>query len=392
MNQIPCAIVVVAFNRTRSLNRLLQSLEKATYPDLTIPLVLSIDFHPDNDEVVQVAKKFKWDKGPKELIIHHQNLGLRNHIITCGDLTKKYGSIILLEDDLYVSPNYFQFCLCSLRYAEDNERIAGVSLYNHKLNIHNHLHFETLHFGEDNWYFQFASSWGQAWSHSQWSAFKTWYDSKPNISNRKGIPPAIRAWSEKSWLKYFIAYLIETDRYFLYPKISLTTNFSDSGTHIKNASTVFQVPLSLGKVKEYKFSSLEDSLAVYDSFFENSKLHKILNLKKEDLTIDLYGLKDITQINTDYLLTSKRLNINPIKSYGQLLKPLEMNILEEVLGDDFFLYHLNGTKALKIESNLDFRKLTYFYREVPIKTALVFLKFHLFRKVKKVVSFLRKWK
>src|SRR5690606_36553957 len=95
----------------------------------------------------------------------------------------------------------------------------------------------------------------------------------------------------KSWLKYNIAYLIEKDFYFLYPKISLTTNFSDAGTHVGQDSTIYQVPLDYGREREYDFAKPKDSFSVYDAFYENVNLYKSIGIKQEELMVDLYGYR-----------------------------------------------------------------------------------------------------
>ena len=98
------AVVVVGYNRSDSMRRILGSLAKADYKEKDIPLVISID-HSGREEVEQVAREFQWNYGPKEVICHKERLGLRKHIISCGDLTRRYGAVMILEDDLYVSPD-----------------------------------------------------------------------------------------------------------------------------------------------------------------------------------------------------------------------------------------------------------------------------------------------
>ena len=222
-------IVIVAYNRPRSLKRLLGSIEAASYPSSEIELIISIDFAPDNDDVLEIANKFQWNHGKKTVNYQENNLGLRKHILKCGDLSLKYGSVIVVEDDLFVSPNFYNYTTSALKFCEENGRqVGGISLYNHQLNVHTRANFMALDDGYDNWYFQFASSWGQAWNAAQWKEFMAWYQAKPIIDDDIRVPEYVRSWSEKSWLKYNIAYLIDKNKFFLYPKISLSTNFSDA--------------------------------------------------------------------------------------------------------------------------------------------------------------------
>ena len=95
------AIVVVTYNRPDSLMRLLGSLTKARYP-VGVPLIISIDGGDNREkQVVKIAEEFPWPHGKKEVICHEKNLGLRKHILSCGDLTERYDSVIVLEDDTH---------------------------------------------------------------------------------------------------------------------------------------------------------------------------------------------------------------------------------------------------------------------------------------------------
>ena len=103
------AIVVVAYNRDKALKRLLNSLESADYSGFSdITLVISID-KSDSTEVIETAEAFSWEQGEKRVITHPERLGLKKHILGLGDLTAEFGSIIMLEDDLFVSPLLYHY-------------------------------------------------------------------------------------------------------------------------------------------------------------------------------------------------------------------------------------------------------------------------------------------
>ncbi|WP_425628959.1 glycosyltransferase [Cellulophaga lytica] len=370
-------IVVVAYNRPKSLQRLLQSLSKANYPSTNIDLIISIDKGPNNEDVLKIAENFSWNFGEKKIAYQQENLGLRKHIIKCGDLSLTYGAVIVLEDDLLVSPNFYNYTVSALDFSENKSYIAGVSLYNHQFNVHKGEHFSAIDDGYDNWYFQFASSWGQAWSATHWMGFKDWYNKGQDINGNDKVPKYVRSWSEKSWLKYNIAYLITKNLYFLYPKISLSTNFSDAGTHVGVGSTLYQVPLQEGVKKNYFFSELNDSKSVYDSFFENKYIMSFLNKDKEDITVDLYGYKEVYP--TKYLLSRKILNYKIEKSFGKSLKPIDSNILHNINGSDFFLYDLSIEQ--KNKNNLNFKSdFLYNIKRVNYNDALHYIKLETFRK------------
>lgn len=380
------AIVVIAYNRIKSMQRLLKSIEAADYPFAAdINLIISIDRAKDNsnEDVFKAAGEFVWSHGEKEVIYREENYGLKRHVLTCGDLSEKYGSIILLEDDLYVSPAFYRFALEALTFVSENDKIGGVSLYNHRLNVHVREPFEAIDDCSDNWYFQFASSWGQAFTAAQWSGFKAWFkDNDGRGLSATNMPRNVSGWSDKSWLKYYIKYLIETDRYFLYPTVSYTTNFAEEGTHAKEAVNDLQVPLAglCPSAKSFSFRTLSDARNVYDAFFENVSLkEKVAKLvvnevhrddfdaaleAAEKVLIDLYGYKEIDS-TAEYLLSSKSLPYRQIKSYARALRPIDANIFEEIGGEDFFLYDLRTPSTAPKISNT--AKLFYNYRAIKTK-------------------------
>lgn len=357
-------VVVVAFNRARSLKRLLSSLNDAAYIVDDVPLIISIDKGENNQDVLAVAEAFVWKHGEKKVIYQDKNLKLRKHVLQCGDYALKYGNVIVLEDDLYVSKYFYQYAEAALKFTQGNDRIGGISLYNHRFNVEASEPFEAVDDGYDNWYFQFASSWGEAWSKSQWERFKEWYEKNPDIDNRIQIPVYVRNWSQSSWLKYFIAYLIEKDLYFLYPHKSLTTNFGEAGTHVNKNNTNHQVPIQNGEIT-YKFSELEMSKAVYDAYYENVYLQmKIIDGQK--VLVDLYGKKTIEPDKLHYVVSRQALPYKIVKKYGCNMRPHEENILREIEGDDFFLYDMNSRVDTKPRTNA-IRKAQYNLRYIDKK-------------------------
>lgn len=405
------SIVVIAYNRIDSMKRLLASVEAADYPvDESIRLVISIDRAKDNSnaEVFEAAEDFVWSHGEKQVIFREENYGLKKHVLTCGDYSSEYGSVILLEDDLYVSPAYYTYACAALAYTAENQRIGGVSLYNHRLNVHVREPFEAINDASDNWYFQFASSWGQAFTADQWGGFRAWLkenDGKDLVDVK--MPANVSGWSDKSWLKYYIKYLIETDRYFLYPTVSYTTNFAEEGTHATAPVNDLQVPLSGRRPEglEFKFTDLQDAGNVYDAFFENVVLKEVIAARIPELLqklsagtsqesshrdlsgeavaaqqvlIDLYGYKHATE-DTKYILSSKSLPYRYLAGYARKLRPLEANVLENLEGEDFFLYDLSvPAPAPKISP---VSKLLYNYRAIKTRSMIEIIKYRLRKKL-----------
>ncbi|MCR5232768.1 MAG: glycosyltransferase [Lachnospiraceae bacterium] len=376
------AIVVIAYNRAQALLRLLDSLTNAYYPEgLDIPLIISVD-KSDSTEVENVANDYIWDHGDKYVRLHEVNLGLKQHVLECGDIAAGYDGAILLEDDLFVSPAFFMYTLAALQRTRMVQRIGGISLYNHRLNVHAREPFEAIDDGYDNYYMQLASSWGQAFSAEQWIEFRKWYEEhKDDDIAADNVPVNVSSWSDRSWLKYYIKYLIDTEKYFLYPRVSFATNFGDDGEHMDSGAagiSDLQVPLagirSYGQI-DMHFSDIDESMAVYDSYFENRCLeHRLPEVVRGQVSIDIYGTRQSSGYKR-YVLSSKPLPFRMLESYGRRLRPVDANVIYKVEGRDLFLY--DTSKAGKAPSVNTPERYLYDFRAINAKEMISILAFRL---------------
>ncbi|MFO7669628.1 MAG: hypothetical protein R6W31_08230 [Bacteroidales bacterium] len=341
------AIVVTAYNRPRSLLRILGSLSGMKAAE-DVPLIISIDNKsPDNHDVLTIAKDYHWPYGQKEVIYRKEHLGLRKHIIACGGLSRTYGSVIILEDDLLVSPFFYDYALRAMEFYGKDEGIGGISLYNQPINEMNQLPFSPIYDDSDVYFLQFPSSWGQLWTESQWNQFIEWYNEGQDIANI--VPKGMLNWSESSWKKYYSAYLIVKGKYFVFPRQSLTTNFNDPGTHLTSMVN-FDGQSQLRLCQDgYRFKKLESSYCKYDQYleFDPDCLKQLVpDLAGYEFETDLYGLKDTEVIKTSHVITSKS-SSQVIRGYRRSLKPHEMNIILNLPGDDLLLCRTEHMKPLK---------------------------------------------
>jgi hypothetical protein len=326
----------------------LHSISKAAYERDDIPLVISLDYTPDED-VRLLATNFEWKHGHKRLIFHEEQLGLKKHIYSCGDLTAVYGSIILLEDDLVVSPYFYEYALKALPVYQDASQIAGISLYSYQMTENNSTPFIPIRDENDVFFMQVPSSWGQIWSQKQWIEFCDWRDG--NLMPKKGLPYFVSEWSQQSWKKVFYQYILDTDKYFVYPYLSLSSNFKDTGTHIHKSESndEFQVPLQYVK-KSFRFEHFRNSHIRYDGWFEpsptllNSYEHTLNGFEYE---VDLNGTKSET--SKEYILTSRR-GTNPIFSWSDQMRPLALNILASINGQGLSLYRTQDVQSFEPKS------------------------------------------
>lgn len=327
-------VVAVGYNRVYALKRLLNSLNRAEYDYTDIRLVISLD-HSDDREIAEMAEQFKWLHGEKLVITHTVRLGLREHILSCGDLTEKYGAVMILEDDLYVSPDYYNYAMKTLLKYGDHPKIAGIALYTKRELLESEYPFFPMKTGDDIYFQQFATSWGQVWNARMWKGFREWYKNNPVLPHHPDVPVEIWGYPESSWAKFYQTYIVDTGKFFVYSYDSLTTNFGEAGEHFTSNSSSAQSILFLGK-KDYRMPEFENGIK-YDIYGEPIGLGKYLGIKEDELTCDIWGRKQ-EQAYRRYVLSSKKLGYKTIASYGMLMKPAELNIIEGIHGTDLALY------------------------------------------------------
>ncbi|WP_127579955.1 glycosyltransferase family 2 protein [Paenibacillus koleovorans] len=330
-------IVVIGYNRVNSIDRLLSSLNSAYY-DEDVDLIISID-NSGTDCVENYANQFSWKFGKKIVRTFESRLGLRKHVLTCGNYLNEYGfeAVIVLEDDICVSPAFFSYSKKAAEFYAESDFVAGISLYTHHWNANADRPFYPIQTNYDAFFMQYPQSWGQVWLKKQWNDFYSWYrngDYK-NLNSAK-VPSDVLAWPETSWLKYHIQYCIDQNKYFVYPYTSLSTNFADQGTHYKYSTNKMQVSLLMGDTYDYKFPNSMSDASVYDAYFENSKMSYLLNVPEEELCVDLYGKK--RNLESRYILNTISMPYKVVKSFGLQMRPWDMNVVYGVPGNDIYLY------------------------------------------------------
>ncbi len=224
-----------------------------------------------------------------------------------------------------------------------------------------------------------AQSWGQIWTNRKWRFFYEWYcNSKSKNLISEDFPRTISSWQESSWLKYQNKYLVETDRFFVYPHNSLTSNFSDPGTHLKDSTNIFQVPILIAPVLNYRFNNFNCSKSTYDIFFESLNLTDYFRDLDDSITVDLYNTK--VKLNRFLLTTNIASKYKVIRSFGLRMRPHELNIIFNIAGSEIYLVDtfekpdilLNNRK--KWEINLFFYDTKIYLGRIHLRIGFLHLK------------------
>jgi hypothetical protein len=333
------AIVVPAFSRPGSLERLLSSLKTADVPAGT-PLVISVDrasqdkYRSGNAAVREIARQFHWPHGPKEVIVHPQPLGLVGNVFYCGDLTNRFGAIILLEDDLIVSARFYAYARQALDCYCGESHLAGISLNALWFNGFTGQPFIPLLDDGDVFFLQLSTPQGQVYTAEQWDDFAGWMATNDRrVTAADDVHELFAAFPPDDWLSTKARYLAATGKYYVYPRESLTTNFGEPGTHFDRATALFQTPLQHRR-QTFRFQPLDEVIAVYDGYYE------ILPDRLDRLTgrfaglsydVDLYATKAPRNLRADYVLTTRSAR-DPLLSFPKSLRPLEANVIAGLPG------------------------------------------------------------
>lgn len=345
-------VIAVGYNRPDAMARLLNSISQADFENDTVDLLVSIDKGARQDEVRAVAEAFEWKNGEKTVRAFSERQGLRQHIISCGDFAFEYKAVVILEDDITVSKGFYSYVKQSVEFYGDNSKIGGISLYKHFVNVNAGHFFEPEFNGYDAYLMQFAQSWGECWTSSMWRGFKEWY-----IKNEKDffekenklfdkMPDYVLAWDSKSWMKYYMAYIVENDLYYVYPHHSLTTNHSETGEHNDVANCDYQVSLASASMK-YRLPELSEAVK-YDIFMERLD-YQVKGFEDKKVILDLYGTKKLFD-DGEILISSKPRPFKLLKQWKLKYRPHECNCSSPEDGFGLYVYDLNTKAKEKLPS------------------------------------------
>lgn len=362
------AIIVMTYNRDHSLQRLLDSLSKAIYNSNTVSLIISIDGakEKENQGCIDLAEKFTWNNGEKRIVNHEKNIGIINHAYYCLGLTSEFGSVILLEEDQYVSPIYYKYSREVLKFYEKEQNIFCFSLFAHSKNGYLDYPFFPLQEDNDVFFMQLGFTQGIVITERQWNSYNAWLSTSNNwkITLDDPFHPYLLELDKigTEWFQTITKYLYTSNKFIGFPRVSLSVNFHDTGTHNKNQSSWYQVPLSFEN-SSFVFKSLENTNAVYDSYMEifPDRLKRLNNeLTSYNFEVDLLALKTKKIIKTEYLLSTREVK-DFKKSFALLMKPMEQNITEKIEGEGIYLAEKENFKFTKLKDAKIRRRNYYFY-------------------------------
>ena len=329
------AIAVVGYNRLKSIKRLLQSIEKGNYGTERVPLLISIDASGDT-ELYDYVRSYKWPHGELYIRIFEERQGLKEHIFSCGDISKYFRAVIILEDDLYVSPDFYRYTKLALDAYENDSNVCGIALYAPKSNGYVGMPFIPMQNGHDVYLNQDVCTWGECVTYGMWKRFREWLTVHEKDSFEEiEMPRQIKNWG-RAWSKYYYAYMVENGLSFVTPYVGYATNCGEAGEHSLRTTSIAQVPLEIGSRPGLIMPDTEDMVS-YDAYANNKAIYKWLGLSESELTLDLYGNNEHYD-KRHYVLTTRTLPYKIVREFGLSFYPIEVNIYYGQMGSGIRLY------------------------------------------------------
>lgn len=284
-------IVIFTYNRLIHTQKTIQALqlnELAEKSDLIIYSDGPKDYDNDKNAVKQLREYLNTITGFRSISIVEReiNNGLAFSVITgVTEIVNRFGKIIVLEDDMVVSPYFLQFMNEALSLYENDERV---------ISIHGYLYPVKAKLPE-TFFIKGASCWGWATWQRGWSLFESDgrvlleklktsslerrfnYDNTAYYTNmlKDQITGKINSWA----VRWYATALLN-DKLTLYPGVSLVQNIGldNSGTHCGSTDR-YNTDVTMRPVKLERIPSVENDYC-YEAFKEYFKSLQIPFLKK----------------------------------------------------------------------------------------------------------------
>ena len=222
-----------------------------------------------NDEVLKVRRYIKKIDGFKKVTIieREKNFGLADSVIEgVTQVVNKYGRVIVMEDDLLVSPYFLAYMNSSLCKYADKVNVMQISGYMFDVKVNCR---------EDAFFLPFCTSWGWATWNERWQLFDASSKGYTKLRNNKKdiqrfnlnnnypyfkMLKAQMAGRINSWAIRWYLSVFENKGVVLYPYKTLVYNlgFDGSGEHCAENN------LAQSSILESKISIFPDSIIVIE--------------------------------------------------------------------------------------------------------------------------------
>ena len=291
-------IILFTYKRLDTLKLTVNSLQLNSLAIESELIIYSDGPKTENDRqaVVMVRSYLKTIQGFKSINIIESsiNKGLASSIIEgVTHVINQYGKAIVLEDDLFCTPNFLNFMNQSLVHYKNKSEVFSISGYSFNLNIGKEYEFDT-YFLNRGWSWGWAT-WSNRWENIDWeirdySSFKIDKKSQKEFSKggsdlnnmlRKQMNGELDSWAIRWFYNQY-----KTQGLTVYSKESMVFNngFDLQATHTTGSSKRYIPTMDDGLKLDFKFPTYISETKVAQKLFQQ-KMGYLSRIKSKIETI-----------------------------------------------------------------------------------------------------------
>lgn len=276
-------LIILTMDRPKSLTRLLNSLVLADYGEDLVDLDVWIDRPtggPLDANILSICRNVTWQHGTKTIHKRTENAGLYKQWIYTWNITAETTEFaVILEDDLEVSPAFYQWLrVARAAYAQDPD-VAAFTLQRSTLRPRQRKGVASgdLKIPAEHQIFKYRllGTWGFAPQRDHWIEFRKWFENKRERNEKPYVDGLVTTSWYKSqekdgfapnmWSQWWIKFVDEKDYFTVTAHLpdgtTLASNWRESGLHYSKTSPKADFPVFRGSPEIF---SMPDNPIVLD--------------------------------------------------------------------------------------------------------------------------------
>lgn len=261
-------LIVLTMDRPKSLTRLLNSLVLANYGEDVVDLDIWIDRPKDgllDSTIVSICRNVTWKQGTKTIHKRTKNAGLYEQWIYTWNITTETTEFaVILEDDLEVSPAFYQWLrVARAAYAQDPD-VAAFTLQRSTLRprqrkgiASGNLNISATH---QVFKYRLLGTWGFAPQRDHWIEFRKWFENKRARKEKPYVSGLVTTdWYKRQeidgfapnmWSQWWIKFVDEKNYFTVTAHLpdgtTLAANWRESGLHYSKTEPKADFPIFRG--------------------------------------------------------------------------------------------------------------------------------------------------
>ena len=286
-------VVLFVYNRVDHVEQTLSALAENNIANKSELYIFSDGPKKENDEKVMAVRKLisdeKWSQCFKQVsvIASDKNKGLANSIITGVDtIIRKYGRVIVIEDDCVSSPDFLSFMNDCLDFYERNNKIWSIGGYSFDISFPPDYSKDVYFMGRTCSYAW--ATWLNRWEKVDWNVsdyndfkFNLWRRHQFNEygMDRSKMLDEQQLGMKNSWAIRFCYAMFSNSMLTVYPKKTRIRNIGyNEGTHVnsnKSGSELFDVRISKESIPYVLSNEIEINTEIKKQFVGHFRRNRL---------------------------------------------------------------------------------------------------------------------